>query len=287
MNFKLTLSLLLCASLMACSKEEPKPDPQPEPQPEPTPEEEAPYTPGTPIFEDQFETFNTANWTKETHAAGWVNNELQSYSPDQVSVGKDGDKTVLVIKATRKGDTFVSGRINSKGKIKFGNGTLEASIRMPKTENGLWPAFWMMGDNSKNWPACGEIDIVEMGNADGIKARTSERHVNSAIHYGASADAHQQDWFADNFGKSLQDGKYHTYTLRRSGDKLQVLIDLVPFHTFDVSGNEYFQGDFYVLFNLAVGGDFTGILDPSKITALTSNGQSAAMYIDWIRIFDK
>lgn len=112
------------------------------------------------VFFDDFKTFDSSVWTKETHEAGWTNEELQAYSPEQVKVGKDGGRSVLMLTAEWKNGKIVSGRINSKGKKSFRYGTLSASIRLPKTADGLWPAFWMMGDNGKEWPACGEIDII-------------------------------------------------------------------------------------------------------------------------------
>lgn len=286
------LAMAVCLALMGCGNDpqpqpepEPQPQPQPEPEPEPEPTPEPPFTPGTPVFEDQFDEFDSSVWSKEAHPAGWTNNELQAYVTDNVKVGKDGERTVLMLTASRVGTDITSGRVNSKGKLTFKYGTVEACIRFPKTSNGLWPAFWMMG-NEKDWPACGEVDIVEMGNADGIKAGTGDRHVNTAIHYGPSADKHEQQYFAGDFDYSLQDGNYHTYTLKRDANTLQILIDQKVFHTFDVSNNEYFKGDLYVLFNLAVGGDFTGIYDVSGLSALNNYGK-VSMYVDWIRIFDK
>ena len=270
----------LCLALFACSSKGTEPEPTPTPSPEP------PHTEGVAIFEDHFDTFNSAVWTKETHQAGWTNNELQSYSPSNVTVGKDGDRTVLMLTATHKDGKIVSGRVNSKGKMKFGNGTIEASIKLPRTANGLWPAFWMMGNNNKEWPACGEIDIMEMGDAEGIRLGTWGKRVNSALHYGPTPAGHQQDYYAGDAAYSLQDGQYHTYTLKRNGKTLEVLIDLKPFHTFDIDGNSYMQGDFYALFNLAVGGDFMKIYNAGDVTAL-KEGEKAVMYIDWIRIFDK
>lgn len=144
------------------------------------------------VFTEDFNTFDNSVWTKETHEPGWVNNELQEYIEECVSVGKDGDKTVLVLTAKREGDKFYSGRVNSKGKKSFQYGKVESSIKLPKTANGLWPAFWMMGDNDKEWPACGEIDIMEMGEKAGIANNTTEAYINSAIHYGPDVEGHEQ-----------------------------------------------------------------------------------------------
>lgn len=249
-------------------------------------DEDRPNAPGVDeniVFFDDFTSFDDNVWTKETHEAGWTNQELQSYSPSQVTIGKDGKKSVLIITARRSNGKIVSGRVNSKGKKSFRYGRLEASIKLPRTGNGLWPAFWMMGDNNKNWPACGEIDIMEMGDAQGIAEGTSTRRVNTAIHYGADVSAHEQKYYAGNANVDLQDGNYHTYGLEWNESHLRMTIDGIPFHSFEIIDNHYFHEDFFMLINLAVGGSFTGITNVNNVTAL-KEGQNVAMFVDWIRI---
>lgn len=271
MKYKpVTLQLILVALLDGCSADKEPVIPNPEPE-------------SGVIFYDDFNTFDGSVWTKETHEAGWTNQELQSYSPSQVSVGKDGDKTVLILTARRSNGRIVSGRINSKGKKSFRYGKIEASIKLPSTANGLWPAFWMMGDNAKEWPACGEIDIMEMGDATGIAEGTSKSRVNTAIHYGTSSSAHQQEYFAANTGINLQDGKYHLYTLVWNKEILEVSVDDKRFYSFDITDNPYFHEGFFILFNLAVGGSFTGITDQNNITAI-QEGEQVKMFIDWVKI---
>lgn len=239
----------------------------------------------TAVFFDDFNSFDSSAWTKETHEAGWTNRELQSYLPSQVTVGRDGDKSVLIITAKRINGKIISGRINSKNKTTFKKGKIEARIKLPKTADGLWPAFWMMGNNNRQWPACGEIDIMEMGDAQGIADGTSSQRVNTAIHYGENAASHEQQYFAGNAAVDLQDGNYHTYSLTRTDSTLKIAIDDRYFHSFDITDNQYFKDEFYILFNLAVGGSFTGITDMKGITAL-KDGQKAEMYVDWVRITD-
>ena len=246
------------------------------------------------IFVDEFEKidngvkvpfFNTANWSKESHPAGWVNQELQNYSPTKVTVGMDGDRTVMIITADRTNDRITSGRVNSMGKVKFKYGRIEASIKLPKTAKGLWPAFWMMGDNKASWPACGEIDIMEMGAAAGIEAGTESKYLNSAIHFGANTAQHEQKYFADNAQVDLQDGNYHIYRLDWTPETLKISVDGKLFTSFDIAGNQYFQHDFYMLFDLAAGGVFTGIYDMAGITAI-KNGEKAQMMVDWVKIYN-
>ncbi|HCK24047.1 MAG TPA: 1,3-beta-glucanase, partial [Bacteroides graminisolvens] len=156
------------------------------------------------VFKEEFDSFNANVWTKEVHETGWTNQELQAYDEAHVSVGKDDGKSVLILTAERKGNKIISGRVNSKGKKSFKYGRIEASIKIPKTANGLWPAFWMMGDNNKPWPQCGEIDIMEMGEHGGIASGTTETQVNTAIHYGIDAGTgHRQEYHLANVASSL------------------------------------------------------------------------------------
>ena len=273
---RLLTLLIITSSIIqpACSKEEG--DPQPEEQQE------------THRFMDDFDVFDEKVWTKETRAPGWVNQELQAYRTANVAVGTDNGKSVLILTAERNGDKIYSGRVNSQGKFNFKYGRIEASIKLPKTANGLWPAFWMMGDNDKQWPACGEIDILEMGERQGILNGTTETYYNTAIHYGADMASHRQEYHAANFAHSLQDGAYHTYTLEWTANNLTISIDEVSFKTFDISPlsgrQEYFQDPCFILFNLAVGGAFPNIHNLNELTAL-KDGEKAYMYIDWVKVY--
>lgn len=271
------LTLLIITSSFiqpVCSREEG--DPYPEEQME------------THRMMDDFDFFDEKVWTKETHEPGWVNQELQAYRSDNVSAGTDNGKSVLILTAERKGDKIFSGRVNSQRKFNFKYGRIEASIKLPKTANGLWPAFWMMGDNDKQWPACGEIDILEMGERQGILNGTTETFYNTAIHYGTDLASHRQEYLAANFAHSLQDGEYHTYKLEWTENNLIVSIDSVRFKTFDISPlsgrHEYFQSPCFILFNLAVGGAFPNIHEISELTAL-KDGEKAYMYIDWVKVY--
>ncbi|MFA6873904.1 MAG: glycoside hydrolase family 16 protein [Bacteroidaceae bacterium] len=240
------------------------------------------------VFKDDFDSFNGAIWTKEIHESRWTNEEIQAYDQAHVSVGTDDGKSVLILTAERKGSKIFSGRVNSKGRKSFKYGKVEASIKLPKTAKGLWPAFWMMGDNNKPWPQCGEIDIMEMGEKGAFASNNTETQVNAAIHYGSDAGSrHMQQYYLANVANSLQDGKYHTYLLDWNENSLTISIDNIKFHSFDISkGSEaydYFHDNFFLLFNLAVGGAFTGITNINDVTAL-KDGEKVNMYIDWVKI---
>lgn len=115
----LFLFLSVCFAQQSCSSDSVGTEPEENPQ--------------DILFKDDFNFFDEKVWTKETHEPGWTNQELQAYDAAHVSVGKDGDKSVLILTAERKGNKIYSGRINSKGKKSFKYRKIEASIKLPKT----------------------------------------------------------------------------------------------------------------------------------------------------------
>ena len=251
-------------------------------------------------------------WNIEEGGNGFGNNELQYYRRENVTVGKEpvSGAKCLIITAKREnygGRSFTSARINSRQKKAFKYGRFDARIKLPKTANGLWPAFWMMGNDfsTVGWPRCGEIDVLEMGHSDGIKAGTQEKYFNGACHWGFYKDMGGGNMAYPNYAKSstwsysLQDGEFHLFTLVWDEQYLRMYVDLdknpnsKPYYEMEITDvsddwgtGHYFHHDFFILFNLAVGGNFPGIYDPNGITALPANGQ-ASMYVDYIKVYER
>ncbi|HOK36499.1 MAG TPA: family 16 glycosylhydrolase [Paludibacteraceae bacterium] len=261
------------------------------------------------VWQDNFDgtQLNSNNWVIEVNGEGGGNNELQYYRRENVSVGIEpvSGANCLILTAKKEnysGKTCTSGRVNTLGKMSFKHGKIEARIKLPHTANGLWPAFWMMGADwpSVGWPKCGEIDILEMGNSEGIRNGTQDRYFNGACHWGETWQNHPMYARATTNPYSLQDD-FHLFTLVWDENVIKMYLDLDkypsnnPYYEMNISQNSdpshpchYFHKPFFVIFNLAIGGDFTGIRDINNVTALNAgNNYQAKMYVDYVKVYQK
>jgi beta-glucanase (GH16 family) len=198
-------------------------------------------------------------------------------------------------------DSVTSGRVNTNGKFSFKYGKIEASIKLPKTANGLWPAFWLLGVDftTAGWPQCGEIDIMEMGNKEGIDNAMQDRLFSGATHWGNIDNNGSHPNYALSVVNpySLQDDNFHLYSLKWNENTIAMYLDLdkypenAPYYVIDISVNElkeYFHKEFFILFNLAIGGNFSRIYDIKQVSALhAQNDYTANMYIDFVKVYDK
>ena len=276
------------------------------------------------VWSDEFNgnSLNTNNWNIEVNNSGMGNGELEYYTdrPQNVSVGVDpatGDNCLILTAIKEEYGTgsnlrhCTSGRINSKGKYSFQYGKIEARMKIPYTANGLWPAFWMMG-NTGGWPACGEIDIMEMGQAGAISAGTQDRYFSGWCHWGTSWNMYGPGSYP-NTGKSKTNsypvqGSYHIFTMEWDDTHLSMYLDhdslpdVPAYNTLTYSpptgtadpaaaAYTYFTAQpFYILLNLAVGGTngFTGCSTIDKITAFNAaNNNQSSFYIDYVRVYQK
>lgn len=249
------------------------------------------------IWRDDFNgtSLNTDFWNIETNNNGGGNWELQYYGPQGVAVA-DGNLFLTATRTPNGGKPFTSGRINTKGKIFFTHGKLEARIMIPKSKGGIWPAFWMLGENvNKNpWPQCGEIDILEMGNSNGFGGN-EETYFGGACHWGYynSNNTYPMYSVAGNAPYSLQDGEYHLFTCIWDEEYIRMYLDMdrdpdvAPYYEMAISDTKtgtsvgnYLHKPFHIIFNLAVGGTFTGITDAGRITAELPS----ELKVDWVRL---
>ena len=245
----------------------------------------------TPIWSEEFdgEVIDRDTWTFDVGGGGFGNWELEYYTarPENAWV-EDGHLVIQALREAYDGKVFTSARLKTHGRFSFQYGTIEARVRIPDLANGLWPAFWLLGDNigQNTWPACGEVDILEMGMEQAIQDGTINRRVSSAAHWEYE-DEYAGYWLNTVAAADLNDD-YHLFKLEWTPDVLRSYLDGVEFWSMDISQGEAndmeeFHQPYYMIINLAVGGvNFVEITDPALITAPFP----AQLMVDWIRVYD-
>lgn len=232
------------------------------------------------VWSDEFngDALNTDDWSFEIGRGnnGWGNNELQYYREDNTSV-EDGFLVIEAKEENFNGAEYTSSRLVTQGKQSLRFGRIDIRAVLPEGQ-GLWPALWMLGTkfNAVGWPACGEIDIMELvGN--------QPDRVHGTVHYGNNASTRQQDGASKALSGGLKfSEEFHVFSLIWENDKIQWLLDDVVYHEFtraEVGGFPYpFNDNFFLIFNVAVGGDWPG--SPNSSTVFPQR-----MIVDYIRYF--
>jgi Glycosyl hydrolases family 16 len=237
--------------------------------------------PGFPqlVWSDEFNgtSINTGNWSFELGNSGFGNNELQNYT--NRSQNARIENGMLVIEARREnlgGSAYTSARMKTQGHQSFGINTwVEARINAPEGQ-GIWPAFWMLGNSisSIGWPACGEIDIME------IQGQNPFRNFGT-MHWADVNGGHASFGGIFNSSNSLAAG-FHTYAISRTGNSIKWYVDRVQYAEGNIAGGvnstSEFQGQFFILLNVAVGGNFVGSPDGSTVFP-------QQMQVDWVRVW--
>ncbi len=226
------------------------------------------------IFSEEFnaEKINKNVWT---HEYGYIaNNELQCYNDREKNSYMDSD--CLVIEAHKEemnGFAYTSARLNTKGKFSFKYGYVEMRAILPDGQ-GIWPAFWMMGE-SYSWPACGEIDIMEKIGGSG-----REDTVHGTVHWGTSNPYNHMQYGLSTVSKEDLSEGFHTYAVEWTENEIKWFLDGRQFCVIDISGDQFsmFKQEFYILINLAVGGDWPG--SPNATTKFPQQ-----YIIDYIRVY--
>jgi len=237
--------------------------------------------PGFPrlVWSDEFNgtAISTANWGFDLGGGGWGNNELENYTNRSVNARVENGN--LVIEARREnfgGNAYTSARMKTQGKQSFGINTwVEARINAPEGQ-GIWPAFWMLGNSitTVGWPSCGEIDIME------IQGQNPLRNFGT-IHWADQNGQHVSFGGIFNSSTSLTAG-FHTFAISRTATSIKWYVDRVQYAEANISGGinstSEFQAPFFILLNVAVGGNFVGNPDGSTVFP-------QQMQVDWVRVW--
>lgn len=227
------------------------------------------------VWSDEFSgaELNSNNWGFDlgngcnSGVCGWGNNELETYTNLPANIRLENG-TVKITALSSVGN-YTSARIKTQEKVAVTYGRIDVRAKLPKGQ-GIWPAIWMLGENitSVGWPACGEIDIMELV---GHQPQTT----HGTVHYN------KEGYKSSTGSSSLTTGnfsdQFHVFTLIWERDKMTWYVDNKSFKTFkpDVSA---FTKPFFFILNVAVGGNWPG--PPDDTTVFPQE-----MAVDYVRVF--
>jgi len=222
-------------------------------------------------------TIESANWTHETGGNGWGNNELQYYTNRDVnSYILGGNLVIEAKKESYSGKNYTSARMITKGKRNFTYGKIEARIRLPYGQ-GIWPAFWMLGENisTVGWPSCGEIDIMEL-----IGGGANDKKVYGTAHWQTNIHASYGGNYTISSGIFAND--YHVFSIIWNSKSIQWFVDGNKYVTLDITDAalQAFHKNNFIILNLAVGGNWPG--NPDATTIFPQK-----MYVDYVRVYQE
>ena len=242
------------------------------------------------VWSDEFngDAISSDNWTydigtgAEKGLSGWGNEELQYYTKREENIRLaelPGGGRGLVIEAHKEtygGRSYTSARLLTQGLKSWTYGRIEARMRLPEGQ-GYWPAFWMLGSNidSVKWPACGEIDIMEYKGQEPGK-------VHGTIHYGEPHAYTGSSYQLPGGAKFSED--FHVFAVEWRSGEIRWYVDGLQYgiqRKWSSSAGDYpapFNQPFFILINLAIGGNFVG--SPNGSTVFPQK-----MYVDWVRVY--
>jgi beta-glucanase (GH16 family) len=221
-------------------------------------------------------------WTIVTGGHGFGNNELEYYTDRVQNMKQENGKLVITAisesftgpdKVTRQ---YTSARTKTAGNFSQKYGRFEARIKLPEGR-GMWPAFWLLGDNKARWPLCGEIDVMENIGSDPTV-------VLGTLHGpGYSGDKGISKRYQLPAGKRASDD-FHLYAVEWEPNVIRFYVDDILYVTRTPAdlppGTEWvFDHPFYVILNLAVGGNLPG--NPEESTKFPQ-----AMLVDYVRVYE-
>lgn len=226
------------------------------------------------LWSDEFDTPGApdpAKWGYDigNGSGGWGNNELQYYTNrTDNAIISGGTLKIIAKRESFSGSAFTSARLLTKDKFSFKYGKVEARAKLP-VGVGTWPAIWMLGNNinTTGWPACGEIDIMEHLGRDLNK-------IYATLHYPGRSGGN-----ADGNSKIISNATtaFHIYTLEWTSSLIKISVDGDLIHSVANSSSIPFNQNFFLIMNIAMGGNFGGPVDP----AFTN----ASMEIDYVRVY--
>lgn len=240
------------------------------------------------VWADEFNgtALDSNVWGFEVNCDGGGNNEAECYTsnPNNLFLDRQGHLVMQILKASglSNGKSYSSARITTQHRQDFLYGRLEARLQIP-VGSGMWPAFWTMPTDSVYgvWPTSGELDIME-------NVGRNPTTLYGTAHFGLPNPYTQLGGTLDD--PNMTTG-FHTYALERDANQVRWYYDDKLYFTANSTDTSFwpsgytpsdatpwpFEQNFYVIFNVAIGGDFGGGIDSSIV--------GDAMVVDWVRIY--
>jgi beta-glucanase (GH16 family) len=236
------------------------------------------------VWRDEFSgPLNTepdpSKWVYDLGNGGWGNHELEVYTNSRENIFQDGTGNLVIRASKNSSGVLTSARIKTKSKFEVQYGKIEARLKIPRGQ-GMWPAFWMLGNNieTAGWPRCGEIDVMEnIGKEPGI--------VHGTVHGpGYSGKSGITSKYSPPDALPLSNS-FHVYGLEWSPSFVKFFLDGTQYATVTPASLPkdaawVYDHPFFLLLNLAVGGDWPGTPDEST-------GFPQTMLADWVRVWQR
>lgn len=223
------------------------------------------------VWSDEFDgaSVNTSKWNIITGNPG-VNNEKEYYQSANATV-TGGNLVITARQQSVGGQPYTSAKLETYGKLSTTYGRIEASIKLPMVQ-GTWPAFWMLGNSintGAGWPTCGEIDIMEHVNTSNSILGTMHWNGGSGhVQYGSSI--------------TTSPGDYHIYAVEWDNSSIRWYVDNTLYVTGNIANNinntGAFHNPFFIILNLAVGGDLPG-------NTINNAALPTTMMVDYVRVY--
>ena len=226
------------------------------------------------VWSDEFDTPGSpdpAKWGYDigTGSGGWGNNELEYYTNRQSNaIISNGTLKIIALKEVYSGSSYTSARMLTNNLFSFKYGRIDVRAKVPAS-TGTWPAIWMLGNNiaTAGWPACGEIDIMEQSGSD-------KTTVLGTLHYPSEVGQ-----YGDGSKTTIPDASsaFHVYSAMWTPTSIQLSVDSVVYYTLSNKPAFPFNQPFFIILNVAMGGNLGGTINPSFTTD--------QMEVDYVRVY--
>ena len=223
------------------------------------------------VWSDEFNGTGVdgSKWNIDNGNPG-VNNEKEYYQAANASVA-NGNLVITARQQSMGGQPYTSAKLETYGKFSTTFGRIEARIKLPMVQ-GTWPAFWMLGNSINQgtpWPDCGEIDIMEHVNTTNTILGTMHWNGGSGhVQYGSSTNT--------------TPGDYHVYAVEWDAQGIRWYVDNTLYVNGNIANNinntGAFHNPFYIILNLAIGGDLPG-------NTIDNGSLPTTMMVDYVRVY--